>query len=292
MRALGAAVVAVIVAGSTPSGLQPSGGGRLVSAKDLAASLRDPALVILHVAEDKSDYAQAHIPGARFVAYGSVSVAGADDLGAELPPPAALKELFENLGVSDTSRVVIYGHPVLASRLFFTLDVAGHSHVALLDGGLRAWQGDGGEVARGEERSPVRGTFTPRVTAERVATADWIRRQGGAIALVDVRPDPEFTGSDGGMGGAHVPGHIEGAAQLTWNALVAPDGRFLPAEQLRAKLAAAGAVAGKPVVPYCMIGMRASVVYFVARHLGLDARLYDGSIVDWGRRSLPTRRGR
>lgn len=43
---------------------------------------------------------------------------------------------------------------------------------------------------------------------------------------------------------------------------------------------------------YCMVGMRASVVYFVARYLGYDARLYDGSIVDWGRRGLPTRTGR
>jgi 3-mercaptopyruvate sulfurtransferase SseA len=41
-----------------------------------------------------------------------------------------------------------------------------------------------------------------------------------------------------------------------------------------------------------MVGMRASVVYFVARHLGLDAKMYDGSIVDWGRRKLPVQSGR
>ena len=87
-------------------------------------------------------------------------------------------------------------------------------------------------------------------------------------------------------------GHIDGARQLPWGSLVGPDGRFLPVDQLRAKLAAAGAAPGKPVVSYCMVGMRASVVYFVARHLGLDARLYDGSIVDWSRRRLPTRTGR
>jgi 3-mercaptopyruvate sulfurtransferase SseA len=41
-----------------------------------------------------------------------------------------------------------------------------------------------------------------------------------------------------------------------------------------------------------MVGMRASVVYFVARHLGYDTRLYDGSIVDWSQRGLPLRTGR
>jgi 3-mercaptopyruvate sulfurtransferase SseA len=41
-----------------------------------------------------------------------------------------------------------------------------------------------------------------------------------------------------------------------------------------------------------MIGMRASVTYFVARHLGYDARMYDGSIVDWTRRKLPAVMGK
>jgi 3-mercaptopyruvate sulfurtransferase SseA len=71
-----------------------------------------------------------------------------------------------------------------------------------------------------------------------------------------------------------------------------PDGRFLPRAELEAKLRAAGATTGKPVVSYCMVGMRASVVYFVARYLGHDARLYDGSIIDWTQRKLPTKTGR
>jgi thiosulfate/3-mercaptopyruvate sulfurtransferase len=59
-------------------------------------------------------------------------------------------------------------------------------------------------------------------------------------------------------------------------------------EQLKQKLEAAGATAGRPVVTYCMVGMRASVVYFVSRMLGYDVRLYDGSIVDWSRRGWGT----
>jgi thiosulfate/3-mercaptopyruvate sulfurtransferase len=293
MRSLRIVVAVAVMTVAAPVAGQPPM-GRLISARDLASQLKDPALVILHVAEDSSDYVRAHVPGARFVRYRSVAADGTDDLGAELPPVATIEELFEPLGVSDSSRIVIYGHTVLASRVFFTLDAAGHPRVAILNGGLDAWKAGGHPVESGDDRGAARarGSFTPRVNAERLATADWIRAQGSRIALVDVRPDPEFTGSDGGMGGMHPVGHIDGAKQLPWNALVGSDGRFLPDDQLRAKLQGAGAVSGKPVVPYCMIGMRASVVYFVARHLGLDARLYDGSIVDWGRRQLPTRTGR
>lgn len=293
MRRAVATAVAVVVTSVASSLAQQPPAGRLVSARDLAAQMKDPALVMLHVAEDTSDYTRAHIPGARFIRYGSVAPSGPDDLGAELPPAATVKALYEGLGVSDSSRLVIYGHPVLASRVFFTLDAFGHPRVAILDGGLKSWQAEGQRVESGPDRGVARpGTFTPRLSPDRMVTADWIRANAGKIALVDVRPDPEFTGSDGGMGGMHAVGHIDGAKQLPWNALVDGDGRFLPEDQLRAKLQAAGAVSGKPVVPYCMIGMRASVVYFVARHLGLDARLYDGSIVDWGRRQLPTKTGR
>ena len=80
--------------------------------------------------------------------------------------------------------------------------------------------------------------------------------------------------------------------QVVWTDLVSRPSQFLPEADLRNKLAAAGARAGVPVVSYCMVGMRASVTYFVARHLGFDAKMYDGSIVDWGQRKLPVRSGR
>jgi thiosulfate/3-mercaptopyruvate sulfurtransferase len=265
--------------------------GRLVSGAEVAARLEDPALVILHVVDRYSPYETAHIPGARPVRYDQIAVDGAGAVGAELPPAAQLERVFEEAGVSDNSRVVIYGSTTTAARVFFTLDASGHRDVSLLDGGLRAWQADGRPVATGPASTSPRGAFTPKIDHARIATAELIQAQSRGIALVDVRPDAEYTGEDDGMG-MHPAGHIEGARQLPWNELVGPDGRFLPEAQLRARLAAAGAAPGKPIVAYCMVGLRASVVYFVARHLGLDARLYDGSIVDWGRRQLPTRKGR
>lgn len=264
--------------------------GRLVSGADLAGRLKDPDLVILHVVDRYSPYEKAHIPGSRPVRYDEIAVDGAE-LGAELPPAAQIERVFEEAGVSDNSRVVIYGTTTTAARVFFTLDASGHRDVSLLDGGLRAWQADGRALAAGPASSTARGSFTAKIDAVRIATAEFIQQHSRGIALVDVRPDAEYTGEDGGMG-MHSAGHIEGARQLPWNELVGPDGRFLPEAQLRAKLSAAGAAPGTPVVAYCMVGLRASVVYFVARHLGLDARLYDGSIVDWGQRKLPTKTGR
>jgi thiosulfate/3-mercaptopyruvate sulfurtransferase len=50
----------------------------------------------------------------------------------------------------------------------------------------------------------------------------------------------------------------------------------------------AGAYAGATVVNYCWVGMRASYTYLIAKHLGYDARLYDGSWNAWSKDdSLP-----
>lgn len=264
-------------------------GAMLVTPDTLARQLRDPALVVLHISDRPEDFLQGHIPAARFVRYSDFAIQGETRLGAELPPLDTVRQVFEAAGVSDSSRVVIYAPSlVVAARAFFTLDVTGHSNVAILDGGLRAWRAAGHPVETGAAATVPPGRFTPRLHKERLADAAFIQSQQPtrAIALLDVRPDDEYFGRNT-MGGAHAPGHLAGAQQLPWTTLVKEE-RFLPDDELRQRFAAAGAASGKPVVAYCMIGMRASVVYFTARRLGYDVRLYDGSIVDWSRRGLPT----
>lgn len=290
-------IAAALTCAVYPAAQGPQGpsSGMLISTAELAQSLQDPNLVLLYVADRASAFEEAHIPGARFLRHGDFAVDGPDGLGSELAPVDQIKRVFEAVGVSSGSRVVLYGmSPVAAARAFFTLDTVGHARVALLDGGLRAWRAETRPIETGAGTAPKPGHFMPMLNPARLVSAQQIQQQmpAGAIALVDVRPDPEFLGTDGGMGGAHPAGHIAGARQLPWDTLVASDGRFLPRETLQARLASAGVVSGKPVVSYCMVGMRASVVYFVARHLGYDAKLYDGSIVDWSQKKLPVVTGR
>ena len=278
----------------------------LISPADLAAEMKNPSLVILHADTRSSDFEAGHIKGAKFIGYDQITIDGASGVGSELPPVAALVALFEAAGVTDTSHVVIYGPALAATRTFFTLDYLGHENVRILNGGSAAWKSQGFEVATGSAGAAgskgstgsgstgSRARFTPHPRRDVVAMADWIsqRLEGPQMALVDARPDGEFTGDDGGMNGMHPAGHIPGAKQLVWTDLVSRSGQFISDTELRTKMTAAGARSGVPVVSYCMVGMRASVVYFVARHLGYDAKMYDGSIVDWGQRKLPIKRGR
>jgi thiosulfate/3-mercaptopyruvate sulfurtransferase len=282
--------------------------GLLVSPSELAAMLKDPAVVVVAVGTNPADFEAGHVPGARFVNYGDIAI-DTGGLSSELPPIDQLRRVLANAGIGDGSKVVIYGSTIAATRMFFTLDYFGHPHARVLNGGFTAWKESGGAIEDGPARNVTAAALTPRPQADRVVSADWIKERlappklgnsqasGGGLSspkmtLLDARPDAEFTGADGGMNGMHVKGHLPDARQLVWNTLLDSSGRFLPDAELKKKYDAIGAAKGTPLVSYCMVGMRASVTYFVARHLGYDARMYDGSIVDWTRRKLPAVMGR
>src|SRR5690242_12699927 len=113
----------------------------LVTTAWLAQHLKDPNVVVLHVSRDRMAYDAGHIPGARFLGLSDLVVTREGILN-ELPPAAALKTVLERAGVSDDSRVILYGDTSVlpATRAYFTLDYLGHgARAALLDGGLPKW---------------------------------------------------------------------------------------------------------------------------------------------------------
>ena len=130
----------------------------LSRAQWLSEHLKDPKVVVLHVADKKSDYLRGHIPGAKFLLTDDF-VEGDD---AELPPVDKLKDVFEKLGISDDTRVVIYTtawYP-MAGRAYYTLDYLGHGDkTSLLDGGIEHWMLEKRPVAAQEDTPSDERTF-------------------------------------------------------------------------------------------------------------------------------------
>ena len=106
-----------LLAGSLPNAQQktvasPTSAGRepmLVTVDWLADHLNDPSLVLLQIG-DKKDYDKAHIPGAQFLEYESISTPHNHGvtLMLELPPVEQLVSAFERLGVSNRSHIILY----------------------------------------------------------------------------------------------------------------------------------------------------------------------------------------
>ncbi|GMV07103.1 MAG: sulfurtransferase [Gemmatimonadota bacterium] len=289
LAGLGSAVALVALAAPVLAQVAP---GYLVSPEWVEANLANPAVVVLHVDGRRGAYEEGHLPGARFLDLNAIAWAGEPEVGTEMRTPAEIEAALEAAGVRDGQRVVVYGaNPLAAARAWMTLDVMGWGERAsFLDGGLGAWRADGRAVTTEEPTfTPGSVTLSPRSGV--MVDADWIhaRLEDPSVTLLDARPDDEYTGADGGMGGRVHAGHIPGAYQLYWEKLVESRTvhRAHPREELEALFSASGAAAGSTLVVYCMVGLRASYAYLVARMLGYDAKFYDGSWHDWGSRDLP-----
>jgi thiosulfate/3-mercaptopyruvate sulfurtransferase len=263
----------------------------LVSTAWLAGHLGDPNLVVLQVARQRADYDRGHIPGARFLALGDIMVTR-NGKQNELPPAADLEQVFERAGVGDRSRVVLYGEMsgLFAARAYFTLDYLGHGdRAALLDGGLEKWRAEQRPIST--DAPPITpATFTPVIPPEVLVALTAVRDFSRAkqndprapVALLDARPLSEFNGT-AAFPGVPRAGHIPAAMDLYWKeTLTGGDAPvLLPVSALRKKFAQAGVASGQKVITYCVSGVQASFLYFVARYLGYDAALYDGSFAEW-----------
>jgi thiosulfate/3-mercaptopyruvate sulfurtransferase len=269
---------------------QPGNLAMLVSSEWLAGHLRDESLVILHVGSQK-DYEAGHIPGARLVTLAGISVTGENGLRLEMPPVNAIEETFGRLGVTAGSRVIVYAGTdsvQSATRVWFTLDYLGlGDRASLLDGGLASWQAEQRPVST--EALPVEPRkLNAHPTPNRIVNAAWVQAHlaDPQVQLLDARLPEFYSGAN--AGGMPRAGRIPGARSVPYTSLLDEHGRLKPVPALRAALEAGGAAAPALTVTYCHIGQQATVLYFVARYLGLDVRLYDGSFQDWSmRRDLP-----
>ncbi|WP_420128018.1 sulfurtransferase [Longimicrobium sp.] len=269
----------------------------LVTTERLAERLNDPRTVIIHVGRDRASYDAGHIPGARFLPLSAI-VTERDGNPNELPPAEQLETAFEGVGVSDNSRVVLYGdmNGLLAARAFFTLDYLGKMDAALLDGGMEQWRKENRSVST-EAPSSATGSLTVRARPQIVVDADWVRERLGndsTMILVDARAPAEFTGETVSPGVTR-PGHIPGAHNIFWRTSMVSeqDTRLRSPEVLHAAYTLADAAFGDTVVTYCLTGVQASHAYYVARYLRRPVVMYDGSFIDWSRRgeAYPVERG-
>jgi thiosulfate/3-mercaptopyruvate sulfurtransferase len=167
-----------------------------------------------------------------------------------------------------------------AGWLFMVFDAIGHGdRVGMLDGNLAAWRA-GGRPVSGDAPPPATGRLTVRPRGGVTVDADCVRArlENPVVRVLDVRSERERQN-----------GYIEGAPLVTWQDLYADlqNGRFKDPAAMREVFERAGVKPGQTVVTYCAIGMRASLMYFAARALGIPAHVYEGSWRDWQARGYP-----
>ena len=165
----------------------------LVSTDWLAKNLADPSVVVLVVDRNDSAYKAGHVPGARYLPYATLGQT-IDGIQLELPSPDSIKNLFESLGVSNSSHVVLTGRPLTVTRAFYTLDYIGMQHVSALDGGFTKWKREGARARRQCLRSSARHITPapPPKSSRRRRGLDRVGKKG--FSFIDTRTDSEYIG--------------------------------------------------------------------------------------------------
>lgn len=264
----------------------------LIDVPTLKAHLDDPDWVIVDVRHQLSDtaygervYAEGHVPGAVFL-HCDRDLSGpmtGQNGRHPLPDPAALAERLGAVGIGPGTQVVVYddAQGMIAGRLWWLLRWLGHTRVALLDGGLQAWLAAGEPLT--QEAAKVQPRSLPLCLQPAWVPVDWVhaRLNDAAMCLVDARGPDRFRGENETID--PVGGHIPGAVNRFFKDNVLPDGRFKPADVLRAEWQAV--LAGAPaaaVIHQCGSGVSACLNVLAMEVAGMPgSRLYAGSWSEW-----------
>ena len=254
----------------------------------------------------QQQYNQSHIPGAVYAnldtalsakhgvpgARGVITAHGADTPASggrhPLPNREKFAEWLSSVGFANNMQAVVYDRngANYCGRLWWMLKWAGHAHVAVLDGGLQAWQAADGAVTGGEEPAHFQTNFALAAELSAlVATKTVADNLGRPIqTLIDARGAPRFRGEVEPLD--PIAGHIPGALNRPFGQNIGPDGKFKPAATLKAEFEAL--LAGRApstVVHHCGSGVSAVPNIIAMQIAGLaDASktgLYAGSWSDW-----------
>lgn len=257
----------------------------LVDSAWLAANLTAPNTRIVDMRP--RGYAEGHIPGAVWLDNNAIRNPKAPP--TFLPTPQEFSALMGRLGISNTTRVVVYDERggLYAARLWWILNYHGHTNVALLDGGWPKWTAEA-RPTNADVPQPAAATFTVRSGTVGVATADDVKAaiSNRAVRLIDARTQNEIDGKD--LRGIKRGGFIESSIPVYWEDLLDPAARTVkPAAELERIWRGKGVAKNDPVIVYCQIGMRASYDLWTLALLGHDLsklRNYYGAWEEWGNR--------
>ncbi len=202
-----------------------------------------------------------------------------------LPSRAHFAQWLASVGFDSTMQAVVYDRQGVnySGRLWWMLKWVGHDAVAVLDGGLQAWQAAGGAVASGSEVPRPASNFTASQEKADLATTERVLRHLGQPdqTVIDARATPRYRGEVEPLD--PVAGHIPGALNRPFGLNIGADGKFKPADQLKAEFLQL--LAGRDpssVVHQCGSGVSALPNLLAMEIAGLgSSALYAGSWSEW-----------
>lgn len=234
------------------------------------------------------DYLHGHIPGAVYFDIDAVA-----DQTSRLPHMLPSAEVFGaaagTMGLSNEDRIVVYDAvgAFSAPRVWWMFRAFGHDRVAVLNGGLKAWQAQGRLVEAGDRQPhPARFGAAKRDYLVRSLAEMKANLKAAEAQVVDARSPGRFAGTEPELRPGVRPGHIPGALNVHYATLIdGQSGKFGSEDDIQAAFTEAGVDLDQPIVTSCGSGVTAGILALgLALLKRKDAAVYDGSWTEWGGR--------
>jgi len=232
------------------------------------------------------EWQQAHIPGARFFDFDGRICDPGSDLPHMMPTSDRFTHELQRLGLQQDSVVVVYDTMGMFSspRAWWMLCAMGCEQVALLDGGLVAWEKAGYPTQSATEVPDYQiGDFVAEMDQTSIADAAAVLAalDDASICVLDARPEPRFHGTAEEPRPGLRRGHMPGALNLPFAAMF-KHGLLKSKNELREIIAPMIADSERTICS-CGSGVTACVIAFAAQQAGFEnIAIYDGSWCEWG----------
>jgi thiosulfate/3-mercaptopyruvate sulfurtransferase len=249
---------------------------------DAAALKGNSAKWVILDARPRADWESGHIPGAIQFSWDNYTRTDARGVKFSSFPPQELSAALAGLGIDEKSPVVVYGDADKSwggeGYAAWLLSWLGHKGpVRLLNGGIQAWRNQNLPLTRGAEKPAAKkARYQVNLKPQYVVSTEDIQNGKGSYTLVDVRSTFEW-----------IKGRIPGAIHIPWDDFyTGKDHRPLAQAELKKLLAKNGVDISRPVVFYCLGGIRSAYAWLTYQLAGLpEGRNYKGGWAAWEKRT-------
>lgn len=233
-------------------------------------------------ARPKGEWEAGHIPGALSFSWDNYTRTDSKGVQYSSFPPQEMAAALSCMGIDENTALVIYGDADKSwggegydAWLFSWLGHKGP--VRLLNGGIQAWRAAKLPLVKGAEQPGARkARYQVSLKPQTMVSTEELQNAKGAYTLVDVRSTFEW-----------FRGRIPGAVHIPWDDFhTGKERRPLSAPELKKLLARHGVDTSKPVVYYCLGGIRSGYAWTAHQMAGLPpAKNYKGGWEAWSKRS-------
>ena len=219
------------------------------------------------------DYQREHIPTA-------VSLPLARVL--ENDQPEKIVAFLEELGISDTTPVVVYDDTfgALAARVAWTFQYVGHDNTALLEMTFKQWKEIGLETEK-QQRSFPKARHSLNIRQDIYVDASYVEAAAATATTTSSKPNTLLVDSRERLN--YLTEHIPGARNIPYTMVGSQDSILRKAEELKRLIENRGITNDSEIITYCgSVGTLSGLTFYALRLAGFqNVKLYPKSFKEW-----------